>query len=325
MRNKGEGIKRFLYERNSLVVLVIFILLGMLLYGKFFTVLNLTNIMRQASFNGIIAIGMTIVILTGGIDLSVGSMFAMSGVLISYLQNQSLIVILIVPIVAGLFMGLLNGLSVAKLKIAPFITTLATMMAFRGIVFLLTDGGITRPIKNEAFEAIGRGDVFGFIPMPALIFIILTLVFMFVMQYTRYGRRIYAFGGNCEAARMMGVNVNSIEISAYVLSGMLAACSGIIMASRMGSGEPVAGRGYEMEAIAATVLGGTSLLGGVGKISGTFCGTLILAIINNLINMQGNVEARVQNVIMGIILLVVVIIQSRINFTGRRTQTCPQK
>ena len=322
MITKKSGLRKFLLDQNSLLVLLLFIVLGAIVFDKFFTVKNLTNVMRQASFNGIIAIGMTVVILTGGIDLSVGSIFAMSGVLISYLQNQSLFVILLVPLIAGLVMGLLNGLSVSKLKIAPFITTLATMMAYRGIIFLLTDGGITRSIKNEAFEFIGRGELWDVIPIPALLFVILTLLFMFLLKFTKYGRRIYAFGGNNEAAKMMGVNVSRIEISAYAINGVMAAFAGIIMASRMGSGEPVAGKGYELEAIAATVLGGTSLLGGVGKISGTFYGTLILAIINNLINMQGNIDARVRNVIMGVILLAVVIIQSRINTTDGGTKSC---
>ncbi len=320
---ENAGIKNnaliILRQQSAFLVFIVLAALGSVLYSdRFPTVLNFTNMLRQVSFIGIISIGVTMVIISGngGIDLSVGSVFALSGIIVSYIQDMPLIVVIIVPIIAGAVMGLINGLAVVKLKIAPFIVTLATMMGYRGIAYLLTDGGVTRNISNKSFIFIGRGYLFDVIPIPVIIYAIIILLAIFVMGYTSFGRNIYAVGGNSEAAKMMGIKGEKISIAVYTISGALAGIAGLLLAARMGSGQPVAGIGYEMTAISAAVLGGTMLSGGLGKISGTFFGSLVLLLIGNLMNMQGNISSPLQNVIMGAILLIVVILQSRVEKTA---------
>jgi ribose transport system permease protein len=290
-------------------------IIGSILYNdRFMSVLNMTNMFRQVSFIGIIAIGMTFVILSGsgGIDLSVGSIFAVTGVLASYVQDMPIVFMVMIPLAASLLMGFINGIAVVKMQIPPFIVTLATMMGYRGIAYLLTDGGISRNISNEKFVFLGRGYLFDYLPIPALIFIVIVFIGIYILGYTKFGRRIYAVGGNAEVSKMMGIKNEPIYIAVYTISGLLAGIAGLLLAARMGSGQPVAGMGYELSAISAAVIGGTMLSGGVGRVSGTFFGAMVLLVIGNLMNMQGNISSPLQNVVMGAILLIVVIIQSRV-------------
>lgn len=304
-------INQILKENSAFVIMVLMLVLGTVLYSNFMSVNNLTNVLRQVSFTGIIAIGMTFVILTGGIDLSVGSTFAFASVSASYLQSQPLPVIILVILISTALIGTLNGLVVSFCKIPPFIVTLATMMGIRGICYLMTDGGITRNITNDGFALIGRGYVLKYLPMPVLIFILVIAAAIFVLKYTAFGRSVYAVGGNEEAAKMMAIHINTIKVAVYAVSGLCAGLGGMLMAARMSSGEPVAGEGYEMTAISAVVLGGTLLSGGRGNIKGTVFGAIVLGLLNNLMNMQGNMSVQMQNVIMGMLLLGIVIMQSR--------------
>lgn len=301
----------FIKENSAFVILVFMLVLGAVLYESFMTLYNMTNVLRQVSFTGIVAVGMMFVILTGGIDLSVGSIFAFAGVFASYLYDFPVVIMVIIVLIATTLMGTLNGIIVARWNMPPFIVTLATMMGIRGICLLLTDGGVTRNISNEAFSVLGRGRVVGFIPVPALIFILVVIISGLILKYTPYGRTLYAVGGNEDASKMMAISVKKTKASAYAISGFCAGLAGLLMASRMSSGEPVAGTGYEMNAISAVVLGGTLMSGGKGTIQGTFFGALVMGLLNNLMNMQGNITAQMQNVITGALLLVIIIIQSR--------------
>ncbi len=309
----------FVRQQSAFLIFLVLVALGSILYSdRFPTLLNFSNMLRQVSFMGVMSVGVTMVIISGrgGIDLSVGSVFALSGIIVSYIQDKPLYLIIIVPVIASAAMGLINGMAVVKLRIAPFIVTLATMMGYRGIAYLLTNGGVTRSISNSGFIYIGRGYLFGVIPIPVIIYVLIVLSAMFIMKYTRFGRNIYAVGGNSEAAKMMGIKSGPVYIAVYTICGALSGIAGLLLSARMGSGQPVAGIGYEMTAISAAVLGGTMLSGGIGKMSGTFFGALVLLLIGNLMNMQGNISSPLQNVIMGAILLIVVILQSRVEKTA---------
>lgn len=310
---KRIDVKSKLKNNSAMVIMIMMLILGTVLYSNFMSLMNITNVLRQVSFTGIIAAGMTFVILTGGIDLSVGSVFAFASVLSSFLQGMPVPVIAFIIIAAGAAMGTINGSIVAYLNIAPFIVTLATMMGYRGICYLLTDGGVTRNISNEAFSVLGRGYIAELIPLPVVFLAIVIAVASVILKYTAYGRSVYAVGGNEEAAKMMAVNLKQIKMLVYTISGICSAIGGMLMAARMSSGEPVAGQGYEMTAISAVVLGGTLLSGGKGSMKGTVFGVIVLGLINNMMNMQGNMSVQMQNVIMGVLLLLIVIMQSGMN------------
>jgi ribose/xylose/arabinose/galactoside ABC-type transport system permease subunit len=306
------SIKNFIKSQGALVALLVLIVIATFRYEQFLTVLNISNVLRQVSMIGLVAIGMTFVILTGGIDLSVGSMVAVAGVLAANLSSTSIFLAIVVPLIVTAILGTINGFVVAKLKIAPFIATLAMMMGVRGIAYISTGETSVRVNKlASGFTHLARGFIFG-VPIPAIIFVCAIIIAALVLKYTKFGRHVLAVGGNEDASKMMGLNVMRIKILVYTLSGTMAGFAGVILASRLGAGQPVAGEGWEMTAIASVVLGGTLLSGGVGKFSGTFIGTLIMGIITNMFNMQGNINTWWQNVIMGALLLGVVIIQSQV-------------
>lgn len=304
-------IKNLFRDNSALVIMVIMLVFGTFLYSNFMSVNNMTNVLRQVSFTGIIAVGMTFVILTGGIDLSVGSIFAFASVSASFLQGQALPVMLLGILLCTTLLGAVNGIVISYCRIPPFIVTLATMMGIRGVCYLMTDGGITQNITNAAFTMLGRGYFLGLLPVPVLIFILVIFLAIFILRYTPFGRSVFAVGGNEEAARMMAFSINKVKVSAYAISGFCSGLGGLLMAARMSSGEPVAGNGYEMTAISAVVLGGTLLSGGKGSIKGTVFGAIVLGVLNNLMNMQGNMSVQMQNVIMGVLILGIVIMQSQ--------------
>ena len=316
-REKTSKIKTVLQENSALIILAVLILVGALRYPNFLTGTNIFNVLRQSTFNGLIAIGMTFVIITGGIDLSVGSIFAFASVFASYVQAMPVGLMFLLTLMLCVILGLFNGIVVAKLNIAPFIVTLATMMGYRGICYLLTDGGITQNIANETFISVGRSYILGILPTPALIMLLALLLAAFVLKYSSFGRAVYAVGGNCEAARMMGLPIQSTKISVYAINGLLAGLAGMLMAARMASGEPVAGDGFEMNAISAVVLGGALLTGGKGNVIQSVIGALVWGVLNNLMNMQGNMSAQIQNIVMGTLLLVIVIAQTGIHRNDR--------
>ncbi|MCX7710136.1 MAG: ABC transporter permease [Clostridia bacterium] len=312
MSVKKLDIGKFIKSQGALIAFLLLFIAASIKYDQFLSFLNLSNVLRQVSMIGLVGIGMTFVILIGGIDLSVGAVVAVAGVLAANLSStNSLILTIFVPILAATFLGFVNGFVVTKMKIVPFIATLAMMMGARGIAYITTGEVSVRVGQiSPTFTALARGYILG-LPVPAVIFVFTILAAAFISKYTTLGRHIYAVGGNEEAARMMGLKVDRIKMTAYTICSALAGFAGVILTARLGAGQPVAGEGWEMNAIAAVVLGGTQLTGGVGKFGGTFIGVLIIGIITNIFNMQGNINTWWQNVIMGALLLVVVVIQSQ--------------
>ncbi|MFT3961809.1 ABC transporter permease [Propionivibrio sp.] len=276
---------------------------------NFLTLGNWTNILRQTSINGILAIGMTYVILTRGIDLSVGSILALSGLVAGSLVTGSEPHAAIVGIAAGLAVGLalgaVNGFLVARLAVAPFVVTLGMLSVARGLTFIYNDG---MPIANlsQDFRAIGQGMVGG-LPVPVIILGITFLIFWFILKYTTFGRYVYAVGGNERSAKTSGIGTRRVIFTVYAISGLLAALAGQILAARTTSALPQAGVAYELDAIAAVVIGGTSLSGGVGTLSGTLVGALIIGVINNGLDLMG-VSSYYQQVIKGTIIVAAVLL-----------------
>ncbi|QTL97732.1 ABC transporter permease [Iocasia frigidifontis] len=295
--------KKLLLRKYGLLLgMIILIMVLSLVSDAFLNFRNIINISRQVSINGIIAIGMTFVILTGGIDLSVGSLVAVSGVIggsiISQHPDMVWPAILASVFVCSIF-GLINGIAVTKFNIAPFIITLSTMTISRGFALVYSNG---RPyiFDSDSFSVIGN-EYIGFVPLPVIILIVIFILAMVLLRFTRFGRYVYAIGGNKEAARASGINVNNVVTKVYVLIGALSGLAGIVLASRINSGQPAIGSGYELDAIASVVIGGTSLNGGIGKITGTVLGFLLIGIINNGLNLL-NVSSYWQQIVKGIII-----------------------
>ncbi|MEX2116778.1 MAG: ribose ABC transporter permease [Bacteroidota bacterium] len=302
--------RRILSEYGIGVVFVLELILFSALSPHFATVDNLLNVTLQTSITAIIAVGMTFVILTAGIDLSVGSLVAFAGVVTTFglRMDVPLPVAYILGIGTGLLFGAcsgsLAGLFVTKFRITPFIVTLALMTIWRGAAFVVTEG---RPVWElpEGFAEIARGRLF-FIPIPTLIMLIVFGAAHFTLTQTRFGRYVYAVGGNIEAARLAGINTKAVLIRVYVISGVLSALSGILLASRVNSGQPNAGLMYELDVIAAVVVGGTSLFGGKGTVLGTLIGSLLIGVLRNGLNLM-NVESYVQQVVVGVVILLAVL------------------
>lgn len=297
---------------------VIFILTDLLKIGNnsdgwiFLELGNIRNILNQISINAIIAFGMTLVILVNGIDLSVGSMVAVAGVSLAvfFIQMEIplLISYLLVLIIGGL-VGFSNGLMVTKIKLPPFIVTLASFQIFRGLAFILVDGQ-AKFTADESFKIVGNRFLFGFMPISILVMLAIYIFYYLLLSRTSLGRQFYLTGGNEEAAKFSGIRIDKVKISAYTLIGVSAAVSGILLASRLGSGSPNVGVGYELDAIAAAVVGGTSFTGGVGTITGTLIGALILGVISNGLNLLG-ISPFFQQIVRGLIILSAVILDSR--------------
>jgi len=279
---------------------------------SFLTISNLSNILRQVSIIGIISIGMTFVIVTGGIDLSVGSVMALSAVIATSLAQADNPMTLLIPIAAGLLVGMacgtVNGITVARWNVAPFVVTLGMMTAARGLALVYSDG---RPINNltDAYKNIGGG-YFAGMPIPTILFILVILVSIFVLHFTKFGRYVFATGGNELSAKLSGINTTFIKICAYAIAGFCSAIAGIMLSSRVMSGSPVLGTGYELDAIAAVVIGGTSLFGGVGSILGTVIGVLIIGVMNNGLDLL-NVSSYYQQILKGVIIVLAVLVDKK--------------
>ncbi len=274
----------------------------------FLTIKNLFNVLRQISTNLLLACGMTMVIILGGIDLSVGSVIALSGVIAAGCVSRYGMPIapsMIVGILIGVIFGLFNGFVISKTTIPPFIVTLATMNIARGLAGVYTGGSPVRVVSKE-WQWIGAGYAAG-IPVPVIIMAIVFVISLLILNRTKIGRYIYAVGGNDMAARFSGINVSKVKFFVYTYSGIMAGLAGIILGSRMYSGQPTAGEGAEMDAIAAVVVGGTSMAGGSGKLGGTLIGALIIGILNNGLNLM-NVNSFWQTVVKGVVILLAVTI-----------------
>lgn len=301
-----------IWNNKPLVGLIIFSIVVSMLNPRFLSVPNLLNVLRQTSINSVIAIGMTLVILTGGIDLSVGSVLAISGALCATMVSSGMnpVSALIMTLVIGLLLGILNGVLISYAKLQPFIVTLVTMTLLRGATLVYTDG---KPIpvrgEGEFFENIGGGYILD-IPVPIYIMVALFVIAYYVLNNTKFGRYIYAIGGNEEATKLSGVNSSKYKTFVYGVAGSLAALAGVIVTSRLGSAQPTAGAGYELDAIAAVVLGGTSLSGGVGKIAGTALGAIIIGVLGNALNLL-NVSSYYQMMIKAAVILIAVLIDKK--------------
>lgn len=290
----------------ALLVLCVFLAVNPLTRGSFLTQKNVFNVLRQISTNLYLACGMTMVIILGGIDLSVGSIIALSGCVAAGCvsrYNLPLGLALVCGVIIGLIVGMFNGWIIAKTTIPPFIVTLATMNIAKGLAYVYTGGSPVRVVTKE-WQFIGAGYI-GPVPTPVVILAIVLIVTAIIMNKTRLGRHMYAVGGNAQAADFSGISVAKVKFLVHTYSGIMAGLAGIVLASRMYSGQPTAGDGAEMDAIAAVVVGGTSMAGGSGKIGGTIIGGLIIGILNNGLNLM-NVNSFWQYVVKGCVILLAV-------------------
>ncbi|MBM7606223.1 ribose transport system permease protein [Metabacillus crassostreae] len=301
-----------LQKLGPFVGLLLIIVILSIVSPNFMTVDNILNVLRQVSINALIAFGMTFIILTGGIDLSVGSILALASAVTASMLASGMdpILAILIGLLAGAIMGAINGLIITKGKVAPFIATLATMTVFRGLTLVYTDGRpITGLSESELFVLMGKGYV-GWIPVPVIWMLITYAVLYFILKKTTFGRRVYAIGGNEGAAILSGIRADRVKIWIYSLTGLLSALAGIILSSRLNSAQPTAGASYELDAIAAVVLGGTSLSGGRGWIFGTLVGALIIGVLNNGLNIM-NVSSFYQQVVKGGVILLAVLLDRK--------------
>jgi ribose transport system permease protein len=300
-------------QRFGLALVYVALAIGLsLLSDRFLTVSNQINIFRQATINGIIAVGMTLVILTAGIDLSVGSVLALSAVVSADLLKQGLPVPLgiLVALSIGGLMGMVNGLIITRGKIPPFIATLGMLTVGRGLTLMYTQG---KPFTGlpEAFRYIGAGSL-GPIPMPIVVAALVFLVTAIVLSRTRFGEYVYLIGDNPDAARLAGINTNRMIILVYMISGICSALAGLILIARLDSAQPVIGQGYEFNAIAAVVVGGTSFSGGEGTLLGTLLGALLIETLNNGLNLI-NVSSLWEQVVKGVVIALALLFYKVIN------------
>ena len=306
--NKKKLIGRLNIYRSVLILLVICVF-ATILSPSFLSVANLFNVFKQITVAGIVGCGMTFVILTGGIDLSVGSILGLAGVLASGILESTGNAGVAIPaaLAVGIGCGAVNGFFVAVCEIPPFISTLGMMTLLRGCILVYTKGSPI-PIKVDAYKFFGKGTVAG---VPVIILIILFLIAHYVLTQTSYGRSIYAFGGNREAARLSGISVRFTEWMAYTLNGLMCGVAGVILTARLGSAQSTSGTGIEMDAIAAVILGGTSLSGGVGFVLPTVVGAMIMGIIDNILTLM-NVNPHATNIVKGAVILIAVLVDKKV-------------
>lgn len=305
---KNKNIIQYLQDYGSFIALIFLVMVISIISPDFRTVNNFLSLLRQSAINGLIAFGMTCIILTGGIDLSVGSVLALTSIICAHIIKIGMPAPLsmLIALIFGIILGTISGLMVTKSRLQPFIATLITMTGYRGLTMILSGGRpISRLGDNLLLNQIGKGSFLG-IPIPVWILIIFFAIFLFVLKKTVLGRQIYATGSNSKAAELAGINTNNIKLIVYAVSGFMASLSGLILVSRLGSAQPTLGSGYELDAIAAVALGGTSMTGGRGKITGTLIGILIIAVLNNGLNIIG-VYSYYQDVVKALVIFLAVI------------------
>ena len=304
MVKKITGFK----EMGVIVPLVVLVVIFSCTSDIFLTTNNLLNITRQISIKGLLGIAMTFVIITGGIDLSVGSVIAFSSILTaSAIKDYQLPVLaaVIIGVVVGSLTGLVNGILIAYVNMPAFITTMGTMTILRGLGYIYTQG---YPIYDlpQGFRAIGQGNI-GIIPISAIILVAVAILAYIILSKTVFGRHIYAVGGNIDAARMAGIRVKRVQLYVYVISGFISGIAAVVQGARVGSGLPTIGQGFEMDAIASVVIGGAAMAGGSGTVLGTLLGSLILGVLDNGLSLL-NVDSYVMNVISGVVVILAVLI-----------------
>ncbi|MGY6549143.1 MAG: ABC transporter permease [Roseinatronobacter sp.] len=307
-----RGLATGYVQKYGILIALLLVCMVLSVLSEFFlTQRNILNVLRQASINGILAIGMTFVILTRGIDLSVGSVVALAGVVSASLATTSpqaavaggpypVLLALSAGVLVGMAAGWVCGVLVAYFNVPAFVATLGMLSAARGMT-LLYAGGRPVPSLTPEFRFIGTGDLFG-IPMPIVLFALVFVLAWLVLSFTRFGRHVYAVGGNPHAARVSGINIKRVRLAVYVISGALAGIAGMMLAARTGSALTQAGIAYELDAIAAVVIGGTSLSGGVGHVTGTLIGALLISVVNNGLDLMG-VDSNYQQVIKGMLIV----------------------
>lgn len=304
---QSKNVKALISEYFIFVIFIVLVIGLTALKPSFIQPGNLVNILKQASINGILSFGMMFVIIAGGFDMSVGSTVAFAGILAALLGNGNypLILPLIVAMIAGLAVGIVNGVGVSVGELPPFIMTLGTMTGVRGLALLVSNGKPITGISPE-YRAIAAGSIAG-IPMLAVFLLIVIVICSFVTSKTVYGRRVYACGGNLQAARVAGINTTLIRISTFAIAGLLAGFCGFLMTSRVTIGQPTAAESYEMDAITACVVGGVSMSGGVGKPWGVVVGSLLITVIANGLDILG-VSSHWQKIVKGLIIVLAVLI-----------------
>lgn len=335
VNHKAFSIGKMILDKySSVIVLLVMIILASLISDAFFAASNILNVLRQVAANGILSIGLLMVIITGGIDISIGSVVGITSVLFAALYDPEsavgpfqglvrilsklvpgggaglVIAILILMIFGGIW-GLFNGIVICKAKVQPFIMTIGTLTLYRGVALLISNG---KPIymsseTAEKVQFLGDGRIIFGIPTQVLVLVIVGLIMAFLLNRTIFGRYIKAIGGNQESARVAGINVDKYKTWAYILCGVLASVSGIILTARTTTGDPTLGESFEMNAIAACVIGGAKLTGGVGTIGGTIIGAIIIGIINNILNLA-NISTYYQYVVRGGIIILAVVFNS---------------
>lgn len=306
---KSDKIKQFLIQNSILLILIFLCVILTIIRPSFMTFDNLINVLRQASVTVILAIGMTLIIITGGIDLAPGSVVAFAGVAACMFAKpgQPLILSIFVGLIVGGMCGLFSGILVAYTKIPPFIATLGVQQAARGAALILS-GGTPVTDLSDSFRIIGKESI-GIVPIPVCIFVILAIITHTLLGHTKLGKHIYAIGGNEQAATVCGIHIKKVKLIVYAFSGVLAGLASVILSSRVASANPSVGQGYEFDAITAAVIGGASLSGGIGTIGRTIVGALFIGVLNTGLTMMG-VSPYYQQIIKGLLIVAAVILDT---------------
>jgi len=310
-------LANFVQRQGVLCALALLIVFGALRYDNFLSTYNVWSVLRFNSMFGLIALGMTFVIMTGGIDLSVGAVAAFASVIAALLSPYGLVPAVGGALLGGTVLGLINGFVIARLKLLPFVATLAMLLGARGLALVFAGNHSVSVDPASGFVAdFGQGELLG-VPIPVIILVAAYGSGWVVLGYTQYGRHVLAVGGNEEASRLMGLRVERLLITAYTVNGLLAALAGVLLAAQFGAGQPTEGVGWELSAIASVVVGGTLLTGGLGSVAATLVGVLLLGLILNILNFENgrgfiSLSAYWQSVIRGAFLLVVVVLQNRL-------------
>ena len=299
----NNPIAKFIKENSGILLGLFALSLFLTIFtDSFFNSKNLLTVLRQISINALLAFGMTFVLIIGGIDLTVGSVVGAAGVAVVMLMENGvpMAIAILLALLMGALIGFLNGSIIAYTGMPAFIVTLSMMGMIRGLAYIITDGRSVSS-KSDLFKSMGNGYLFG-IPIPIYVVAVVMIVVSIILYKTKFGRRMYAVGGNPVAARFSGIKIKGLTIKVYMISAILSSIAGIILASRMYSGQPTAGQAYESDAIAAAVLGGTSFTGGIGTVGGTLIGALVIGVLSNGLNLL-HVSSYVQMVVKGIVIL----------------------
>lgn len=310
----NEKKKKLINQINiyrSVLILIVICIFASILSSSFLSVSNLFNVVKQITVAGIVGCGMTFVILTGGIDLSVGSIVGLAGAIAAgiLVSTENVFLAILAALAIGIVCGAINGFFVAQCEIPPFIATLGMMTLLRGCVLVYTKGAPIA-IKVDSYKFIGKGTILG-IPVPVLLLVVLYLIAHYILTQTGFGRSIYALGGNKEAARLSGIRVKYSEWMVYIFNGLMSGIAAIVLTARLGSAQSTSGEGIEMDAIAAVILGGTSLSGGTGFVLPTVIGAMIMGIIDNILTLM-NVNPHATNIVKGAVVLLAVLVDKEV-------------